>query len=242
MEKQGENTDFPRLDESGDTLPSLRKQITDQYIGVIVSSGDSLFRDGLVALINQWEEFCLIGAASTLDETKDLCVSAEFSVCIIDTAINDQALRTIRAIVDEAPLTKIIIISASGSDDDIVEALRGGIHGYCIRELIAADRVRGMIWGIISGAVMIYGLERSRLSKPSEVHAAMKNACDAVETLSKRETEVLGLLAQGLTNAEIGERLYLSEATVKKNISRIVNKLQVDNRIQAAVFASKYWG
>ena len=96
-----------------------------------------------------------------------------------------------------------------------------------------------MIWGIVSGAVMIYGLQRSKLdhSTGSRIPSP-KDA--AFQSLSRREMEVITLLARGLSNAEIGARLYLSEATIKKNISRIVSKLQVDNRIQAAILASKY--
>ena len=95
--------EFPQLDESAETLTNLRKQITNQCIGVIISSGDSLFRDGLIALVDQWEEFCLIGAVDSPKKAEPLCIEAEYSVCIIDTTINPQSLELIRSISEKAP-------------------------------------------------------------------------------------------------------------------------------------------
>lgn len=235
-----EDIAFSHLDESSETLHNLRMQVSDQCIPIVVASADSLFRDGLVALIDQWDEFCLLAAAESMEEASELCINSQGCVCMIDATINCQSLETIKSIREKAPLVKIIILSTSGSNDDVIEALRAGIHGYCIREAIAADRIRGMIWGILSGAVMIFGLKRATLNRHSDENMVAHAYADAFEALSKREKEVLMLLAQGLSNAEIGGRLFLSEATIKKNISRIITKLQVENRIQAAVLGSRY--
>ena len=230
------------MDESSQTLVELRRIVSDKPIDVVVSSSDMLFLEGIAALVGQWDEFRVVAKATDDRSTLKACKDAEPCVCLLNTRLNDSSYTNLTAnIVKQAPGAKVIVLSPSGSDDDVIEALRAGIHGYCIQNDISADRLRGMIWGIMSGGVMLYGLERSKLQaaheQPKEKSTEEETAFDV---LSKREREILALLTRGLSNAEIGQELYLSEATVKKNIARITDKLQVENRVQAAVLAARH--
>ena len=230
------------MDESSQTLVELRRIVSDKPIDIVVSSTDMLFLEGIAALVGQWDEFRVVAKATDDRSTLKACKDAEPCVCLLNTRLNDSSYTNLTAnIVKQAPGAKVIVLSPSGSDDDVIEALRAGIHGYCIQNDISADRLRGMIWGIMSGGVMLYGLERSKLQaaheQPKEKSTEEETAFDV---LSKREREILALLTRGLSNAEIGQELYLSEATVKKNIARITDKLQVENRVQAAVLAARH--
>ena len=230
------------MDETSQTLADLRRIVSDKPINVVVSSSDMLFLEGIAALVGQWDEFRVVAKATDDRSTLKACRDAEPCVCLLSTRMNDSSYTTLTAnIVKQAPGAKVIVLSPSGSDDDVIEALRAGIHGYCIQNDISADRLRGMIWGIMSGGVMLYGLERSKLQTAHKQSEERPTAEDAdFDLLTRREREILALLTRGLSNAEIGQELYLSEATVKKNVARITDKLQVENRVQAAVLAARH--
>lgn len=224
-----------RAETLSDISPKLNGK---QRIGIAVSSPDQLFLAGMIALVEQWDEFQVVAKATDTAGTLRACRTAKPAVCLVNTTLGDAAhLDFIRTIVKQAPDTKVIVISPSGADNDVIEALRAGIHGYCVQNSIKSDRLRGMIWGILSGAVMLFGLERSKLTHSDQTATESDPRFDS---LTQREKDILLLLTRGFSNADIGRELYLSEATVKKNIARITDKLQVDNRVQAAVLAARH--
>lgn len=229
------------LDENSATLKNIRREVTNETVDVIIASADLLFQEGIAALIGQWGEFNVIGKPRDGRATLRMCIDNPHAVCLMNTQTKHKDYtKLVERIVELSPGTKIIVLAASGADNDVIEALRAGIHGYCIHSDITSDRLRGMIWGILSGGVMIYGLERSKLKSNSGKLELDEKGAASFDSLTKREMEVLGLLMQGYSNQEIGAQLFLSEATVKKNIAHITEKLQVSNRVQAAVLAAKY--
>lgn len=223
-------------------LTTIRKMVTDQPVTIAIVSSDQLFLEGTAALVGQWDEFRVVSKSTNAESAIKACQTLKPDMCLVNAELNDSnQFRLTGNIVKRLPDTKVIVISPSGEDDDVIEALRLGIHGYCLQKEITAFNLRGMIWGVMSGAVMLYGMKRSsfnRPAKPDDKPQAEPNPL--IGTLTKREKDILLLLTRGLSNAEIGRTLYLSEATVKKNVARITDKLQVDNRVQAAVLAARY--
>jgi DNA-binding NarL/FixJ family response regulator len=144
-----------------------------------------------------------------------------------------EATRQVRAI---APESRIVMLTVSAEQDDIVDAVLAGACGYLLKDA-AVDEVIGSLRSAAAGeswvsprvaAVLLACLRDARERAPAPV---------ADVELTEREREILALIAQGKENAEIGQQLYLSPKTVKNHVSRILAKLQVDNRIQAAVYA-----
>jgi DNA-binding NarL/FixJ family response regulator len=142
-----------------------------------------------------------------------------------------------RHITGVAPLTRVLVLTISDQDADVMDAILAGACGYLlkdssIQELIAGIRAAAIGESLISPNIASKVLQRVRASSTSpEIAEAIR------AELSDREIEVLKLIANGKDNAQIAGELHISPKTVKNHISNILMKLQIDNRIQAAVYA-----
>jgi DNA-binding NarL/FixJ family response regulator len=146
-------------------------------------------------------------------------------------------VETTRRLSSLAPLSRVVVLTISADDDDVMNAVMAGACGYLlkdssIQELIAGIRAASEGESLISPQIAAKVLQRLR---------AQSKDVDAAETiraeLSDRELEVLKLIANGKDNAQIARELFISPKTVKNHISNILMKLQIENRIQAAVYA-----
>jgi DNA-binding NarL/FixJ family response regulator len=146
-------------------------------------------------------------------------------------------VETTRQLAGIAPLTRVVVLTISADDDDVMDAVMAGACGYLlkdssIQDLIAGIQAAAAGESLISPQIASKVLQRLRAQSSSEDAAATIRA-----ELSDREIEVLKLIANGNDNAQIARELFISPKTVKNHISNILMKLQIDNRIQAAVYA-----
>ncbi|HWQ76630.1 MAG TPA: response regulator transcription factor [Syntrophomonas sp.] len=245
------DVDNPMRQDTADSLPldlkspvlmDLRHRIVSTPIRVMIADEDKLFTEGIVALIDQWHEFQLIARATNPDEVLKFII--EYDPTIILMGVRMQGVKcseTIRAITANDLETRVIVIASRTDAADVLDALRAGAMGYGVREELSADRLRGVLWGVAAGEVVLAGSVGTRLQeelvKPADARALEDGF---FSSLTKREREVLALLVEGMSNAEISHQLYLSEPTIKKIISQVTNKLQVTNRVQAAVLATRH--
>jgi len=230
------------LDLKSPVLMDLRHRIVSTPINVMIADEDKLFTEGIAAIIDQWEEFRLIAKATNNDEVLEFI--NEYHPAVILMGVRMQGVKcseTIRAITANDFETRVIVIASRSEAADVLEALRAGATGYGVREELSADRLRGFLWGVAAGEVILSGSIGTHLKedllKPADA-SELDN--DFFNTLTKREREVLALLVEGMSNTEISQQLYLSEPTIKKIISQVTGKLQVTNRVQAAVLASRH--
>jgi DNA-binding NarL/FixJ family response regulator len=146
-------------------------------------------------------------------------------------------LEATRQIVALAPRSRVLVLTVSDADGDVIEAVLAGASGYLVKDSSLEDLVRGVELAAagkaaVSPSVATKVLERVRATTPDPELAA--HICSE---LSRRELQVLRLLAGGRDNVEIGRELVISPKTVKNHISSILAKLQVENRVQAALQA-----
>ena len=144
---------------------------------------------------------------------------------------------TTRQLTALVPLTRVVVLTISDEDEDVMNAVMAGACGYLlkdssIQDLIAGIRAAGAGESLISPQIAAKVLQRLRAHSPQPEAAKTIRA-----ELSSREIEVLKLIASGKDNAEIARELFISPKTVKNHISNILMKLQIENRIQAAVYA-----
>ena len=142
-----------------------------------------------------------------------------------------------RQIASVSPLTRVLVLTISDQDDDVMDAILAGACGYLLKDSSIPDLMRGIEAAsigeaLVSPAIAAKVLQRVRASSTSPQDAATIRA-----ELSDREIEVLKLIANGNDNAQIAAELHISPKTVKNHISNILMKLQIENRIQAAVYA-----
>jgi len=203
---------------------------------LIVDDHD-LFRAGLRNLLEEQGVQVSGEAASGTDAVRSVREMAP-DVVVMDLNMPGmggvEATRHIAAI---APLTRVVVLTISDEDADVLDAILAGACGYLLKdssidELLAGIRAASRGESLISPAIAAKVLQRVRST------SAQPEIADAIRShLSDREIEVLKLIANGKDNAVIAAELHISPKTVKNHISNILMKLQIDNRIQAAVYA-----
>jgi two-component system nitrate/nitrite response regulator NarL len=207
--------------------------MTDQ-IRVVVADDHPLFLDGVVAALQATEDILVV--AYTEDGRQAVRLAQEHlpDLVLLDVNMPGGGLSAAREIAAASPATKIVMLTVSEDEDDILAAMKAGASGYVLKGIPARDLVR-VLRSIAAGEVYIapslaFGMLRE-LTRP--------RPGSPVDTLSTREREVLELVADGLSNAEIGARLSLAEKTIKHYMTNVLAKLQVNSRVEAALVAYK---
>ncbi len=196
-----------------------------------------LFRTGLRNLLED-QGVDVVGEAQTGVEALALVRELAPDVVVMDLNMPGiSGVEATRQIAVIAPLTRVLVLTISDQDADVMDAILAGACGYLlkdasIQELIQGIRAAAVGESLISPTIAAKVLQRVRASSTSPEIADTIRA-----ELSDREIEVLKLIANGKDNAMIANELHISPKTVKNHISNILMKLQIDNRIQAAVYA-----
>ncbi|MBI5949504.1 MAG: response regulator transcription factor [Chloroflexi bacterium] len=201
---------------------------------VLVVDDHPLFREGVVATLTREPGFEVVGEAETIAEALVRVRLTRPDVVLLDVALPDgSGIEAVAPILAELPATRIAVLTSSDDSDTVLAALRAGAAGYLLKgtgstELIAALRA------ICRGESYTSPKAASRLL----AEAAHPHPVPG-DDLSPRERTVLEMLGQGLTNREIAQKLYLSEKTVKRHVTVVMQKLGVRNRVEAALLASR---
>jgi DNA-binding NarL/FixJ family response regulator len=211
--------------------------VGDRESTVIIVDGHQIFRDGVRNFLME-QEIVVVGEAADAAEAVALAAEVKPDVALMDLDLSGvsgvDATKRIRLV---SPVTKVLVLTVSADEDDVFEALRAGACGYLlkdspVKEIVAGIRAAADGQSLLAPRVAALLLERFRESLP-----VMELPDDVVPKLTAREQEVLSLIAAGRENAEIADSLVISQHTVKNHVSSILAKLEVENRIQAAVYA-----
>lgn len=205
-------------------------------IRVLVADDQSMVRAGFRMLLSGQEDIEVVAEASNGLEAVDKAARFDPTVVLMDIRMPEldglEATRRILAADDSA---RILVLTTFDLDEYVYEALRAGASGFVLKDdppeqLIAAIRTVAAGDALLSPAVTRRVIERfSRMPPPS--------APKEIDELSERELDVLRLIARGLSNAEIGKELFISETTVKTHVTHILSKLGLRDRVQAVVLA-----
>ena len=205
-------------------------------IRVLVVDDHAVVRAGIRALMAEFDDIQVAGEAA--DGAAAVARAAELQpdVILMDLVMPEvDGIEAIRRITAAQPKARILALTSFSADDKVFPALKAGARGYLLKDTEPQDLVRA-IRQIHRGESSLHPcIARTVLQ---EFHHPMAQD-DTPESLTERETEVLGLVAKGLTNHQIGEQLNISEATVRTHVSNILAKLHVANRVQATLYALK---
>jgi len=205
---------------------------------VLVVDDHALFRDGLVALLERWPEFVVVGCAADGAESVRLAHSLRPTLVLMDIRMEGLGgVEATRAITTADPNVRVAMLTASTLGEDVYQALRNGAHGYLSKDESAA-RLHEALLGILRGETALSSIIARRVLAEFGLPALPSPGATepSVAPLTSRERQVLRLLVEGMSNEEIGQALVLSEATVKKHLGNIMTKLHMKNRVQVAVF------
>ncbi len=205
-------------------------------IKILIADDHTLFRQGLMGMMETREDLVqVVGAAATGREAVQLAEQLQPDVILMDISMPDgnglQATQEIRA---RFPNIKIVMLTSSESDEHLYEAVQLGASGYLLKNLDAAQ-LFDLLSGVMRGEAAMTPEMASRLLKGIAKRSAHPE--EGEEALTERELIVLRLVAVGATNSDIAEKLCISVNTVKTHIRNILDKLQLENRTQAANYA-----
>ena len=213
-------------------------------IRVVIADDQQLIRAGFAALLESEPDITVVGQAGTGAEAVEQVSRHRPDVVLMDIRMpNGDGLWATEQIVHEPLLadTHIVIVTTFELDEYVVHAIRAGASGFLVKdteptELIRAVRVVAAGDGLLSPGVTRRLLERMALGLRQRPDSHSADAAK-LATLTDREREVLGLVGRGLTNGEIGIRLFLSPLTAKTHVSRIMSKLAARDRVQLVIIA-----
>lgn len=193
-------------------------------------------RMGLRMLLEQAPDVTIVAEAGSADEAVHLCSIHQPDVVIMDIRMppGGSGIDACRIIVERWPQTQVIMLTSFANDELIADAIKAGAVGYVLKQVGTGELVRALDAVRQGAALLDPGVTR-------RVLAMMRHQGDTkpdpFKDLTERELDVLRLLAEGKSNADIAEALVLSDKTVRNHISVILDKLQVSNRVEAATYA-----
>ena len=207
------------------------------HLRVLIVDDHDLFRSGLRNLLEE-EGVHVVGEAAAGQEALEIVRELAPDVVVMDLNMPGMGgVEATRHISSIAPLTRVVMLTISDQDNDVIDAILAGACGYLLKDSSIQDLITGIQAAalgesLISPAIAAKVLQRIRASSSQpEIEQTIRSE------LSDREIEVLKLIANGKDNAMIAAELHISPKTVKNHISNILMKLQIENRIQAAVYA-----
>jgi DNA-binding NarL/FixJ family response regulator len=214
-----------------------RQEPRTEDLRVLLVDDHDLFRTGLRNLLEE-EGVQVAGEAGTGSEALRMVEELAPDVVVMDLNMPGMTgVEATRQIALIAPLARVLVLTISDQDGDVMDAILAGACGYLLKdssigELMQGIRAAAIGESLISPTIASKVLQRVRASSP------VPEIAEQIQTqLSEREIEVLKLIANGRDNADIAGQLHISPKTVKNHISNILMKLQIENRIQAAVYA-----
>ena len=208
----------------------------DVYRVLLVDDHD-LFRTGLRTLLEE-QGVDVIGEASGGAEAVRFVRELSPDVVVMDLNMPGMSgTEATRQITSVAPLTRVLVLTISDQDADVMDAILAGACGYLLKDASIEELIRGIRSASV-GESLISPHIASKVLQRVRASSTEPGVAETIRSeLSDREIQVLKLIANGKDNAQIAGELHISPKTVKNHISNILMKLQIENRIQAAVFA-----
>ena len=204
---------------------------------VLLVDDHEIYRAGLRGLLEE-AGIDIVGEAANGENALALVEEKHPNIVIMDLNMPGMGgIEAARQIATLAPLTRVIMLTVSSAAPDITDAVLAGACGYLLKSATTQEIVSGITAATRGDALLSPSVAAKLLERVREAPARPNIPDPASASLTDREIEVLRLLSSGMDNAEIGRTLFISPSTVKNHISSILLKLQIENRIQAAVYA-----
>jgi NarL family two-component system response regulator LiaR len=204
-------------------------------VTVVIVDDHAVVRRGIRALLEAEGGFEVIGEAGSGGEAVLLAADLAPDVVLMDLVMPEMdGVAATRLVKQESPRSQVIVLTSYHEDEHIYPAIRAGALSYLLKS-VGLEELTEAVRKAARGEAVLHPHVAARLVQ--ELHGESQETHMLYASLSERERQVLGLIADGLSNAQIADRLVITERTVKSHVNNILGKLQVADRTQAAIFA-----
>ena len=212
--------------------------MTDK-IRVVGIDDHPMFRDGVAHTLSSDPKIEVVAQGNNHKEAIRLAQDHLPDIILLDISMPGGGIVAAGVIAKTCPVVKIAMLTVSESEDDVMKSLQAGADAYILKG-IAGEELVDIIGGVHNGESYVSpGLAARLLSELKDGPQIIKVPDDVFSELTAREEQILELVAQGLSNKEIGRELDITEKTVKHYMTNVLQKLQVRNRVEAALLAQK---
>ena len=212
-------------------------------IKVVIADDHALFRDGLRKILSVEKDILVVGEAANGDEASKVAERMKPNILLLDLKMpKGDVVQNLLEIAARSPATRVMVLTAFSDEENVLNAAKGGAKGYVPKGVPSAILVQaiktvhgGGVWidKEIASWETFEEIAQAQAQSPARELAPQPD--DSISALTKRELEILRLVAEGLTNEEIGKKIFISEKTVKTHLTNIFDKLKVNNRFKAAL-------
>lgn len=210
--------------------------MTEQQIKVLITDDQAIVRKGIRALLATELDISVVGEAENGVEAVSRAESLQPDVILMDLVMPEMdGIEAIRGIKTRQPAARILVLTSFATDDKVFPAIKAGAQGYLLKDSSPEELVQA-IRQVYQGETSLHPTIARKVLQEIQTPPGPEQPRTS-EPLTEREVEVLQLIVRGLGNQSIGERLSISEATVRTHVSNILSKLHLASRTQAALYA-----
>jgi two-component system, NarL family, response regulator LiaR len=204
-------------------------------ITVLLVDDHAMVRQGVRAFLETQPDIAVVAEAASGEQAVRLAAEHAPDVALMDLIMPGMdGVEATRRLTARSPRTNVVILTSYHDDEHVFPAIRAGALSYVLKE-VGPDELAETVRKAATGEAVLHPRVAARVVR--ELHGARRDEPNVFHDLSERELEVLKLIAEGLSNAEISDRLFISEKTTKNHVSNILGKLHLADRTQAAVYA-----
>jgi DNA-binding NarL/FixJ family response regulator len=210
-------------------------------IRVLIAVDQRVVREGLRTLLGLVDDVEVVGVAADGDEAVQLAMAHQAEVVLMDLRMpRCDGVEATRRLRTEAPQIKVLVLTTYADDRSVLDALRAGARGYLTKDS-GAEEIQHALHQLAQGQAAIDpAVQHHLLDVIAHIPPEQEHAEALPDGLTSREVEVLTLIAQGLTNRQIAERLFVNESTVKTHINHLFAKIGIHDRAQAVTYAYEH--
>jgi DNA-binding NarL/FixJ family response regulator len=209
-----------------------------ERITIVVVDDHPLFRQGVVSALQGEPDFQVVGETDSGEQALQLARTLMPQVMLLDISMTGwNGITTAEKVSMACPATAIVMLTVSDDKDRLLAAFKAGARAYVLKGVSAQELAR-VVRAAAAGEVYV----SQSLAGEMLVSLTQGKAPDPLQELTSREREILALIGNGYTNRQIGEKIFLSEQTIKHYVTNILQKLQVRSRVEAALLATKHAG
>jgi DNA-binding NarL/FixJ family response regulator len=207
-----------------------------ETIRIALVDDHPLLREGVASTLEAEPDIEVVGQGGNAEEALSLASDLLPDLIMLDVSMSGGGINAARTIAAACPVVKIVMLTVSEDEDDVLAALKVGARGYVLKGVSGPELVNS------GESYVTPSLAATLLGELREQHKEKKSAPDPLSELTSRERQILELVSTGRSNKEIADEIFLSEKTVKHYMTNILQKLQVRNRVEAALLAQKSAG